>query len=129
MCGVSQSDRARPSGRRCRLPWFPRLPHGGDIGLESAGFVPRGFGVGDAAYLADRFSKGNRHPGTDSILRLPGQELANAGVLPGDLLVGDRGKRPDHRRALRQLPHREIHRRRPCHHPPEGHIAFTSAGR
>jgi hypothetical protein len=33
------------------------LPHGGDIGVESAGFVPLGFSAGDAAYLADRFSR------------------------------------------------------------------------
>jgi hypothetical protein len=63
------------------------LPHGGDIGVESAGFVPPGFGPGDAAYLADRYSRGNKHPGTDSILRLPGQELVKAGVRAGDLLV------------------------------------------
>jgi hypothetical protein len=63
------------------------LPHGGDIGVESAGFVPPGFSAGGAAYLADRFSKGNRHPGTDSILRLPGHELISAGVRAGDLLV------------------------------------------
>jgi hypothetical protein len=63
------------------------LPHGGDIGVESAGFVPAGFGPGDAAYLADRFSRGNKHPGTDSILRLPGQNLVTAGVRAGDLLV------------------------------------------
>ena len=55
------------------------LPHGGDIGVESAGFVPPGFSAGDAAYLADRFSKGNRHPGTDSILRLPHGCLAGSG--------------------------------------------------
>ena len=67
------------------------LPHGGDIGVESAGFVPPGFGAGDAAYLADRYSKGNRHPGTNSILRLPGSELARAGVRPGDLLVATEG--------------------------------------
>ena len=67
------------------------LPHGGDIGVESAGFVPPGFGPGGAAYLADRFSKGNRHPGTDSILRLPGTELVKAGVRPGDLLVATEG--------------------------------------
>jgi hypothetical protein len=63
------------------------LPHGGDIGVESAGFVPPGFAPGDAAFLADRFSKGNRHPGTNSILRLAGSELIKAGVRPGDLLV------------------------------------------
>jgi hypothetical protein len=56
------------------------LPHGGDIGVESAGFVPPWFGASDAAYLADRYSKGNRHPGTNSILRLPGPELVKAGV-------------------------------------------------
>jgi hypothetical protein len=63
------------------------LPHGGDIGVESAGFVPPRFGPGDAAYLADRYSKGNRHPGTNSILRLPGPQLLKAGARPGDLLV------------------------------------------
>jgi hypothetical protein len=67
------------------------LPHGGDIGVESAGFVPPGFGASDAAYLADRYSKGNRHPGTNSILRLPGSELIKAGVRPGDLLVATEG--------------------------------------
>jgi hypothetical protein len=67
------------------------LPHGGDIGVESTGFVPPGFGTRDAAYLADRFSKGNKHPGTDSILRLPGRELVRAGVRPGDLLAATEG--------------------------------------
>jgi hypothetical protein len=68
-----------------------QLPHGGDIGVESTGFVPPGFGVGGSAYLADRFSRGNKHPGTDSILRLPGPELIKAGVRPGDLLVATEG--------------------------------------
>ena len=49
------------------------------------------FGASDSAYLADRFSKGNRHPGTNSILRLPGPELVKAGVRPGDLLVATEG--------------------------------------
>ncbi len=65
----------------------PGLPHGGDIGVESAGFLPPGFGPSGAAYLADRYSKGNRHPGTNSILRLPGAELIKAGARAGDLLV------------------------------------------
>jgi len=67
------------------------LPHGGDIGVESAGFLPPGFGPGDAAYLADRYSKGNRHPGTNSILRLPGSQLIKAGARAGDLLVATEG--------------------------------------
>ena len=68
-----------------------RLPHGGDIGVESTGFVPPGFSAAGSAYLADRFSRGNKHPGTNSILRLPGRQLAGAGVRPGDLLVATEG--------------------------------------
>jgi hypothetical protein len=60
------------------------LPHGGDIGVESAGFVPPGAA---AAYLADRFSAGNRHPGDNAILRLSLAGLAR----PGDLLVATEG--------------------------------------
>jgi hypothetical protein len=54
---------------------------------KSTGFVALGFGPGSAAYLADRYSRGNRHPGTNSILRLPGADLVKAGVRPGDLLA------------------------------------------
>jgi hypothetical protein len=63
------------------------LPHGGDIGVESAGFVPSGFAADWAAYLADRVSAGNPHPGTDHVLRLTGAALLAAGVHAGDLLV------------------------------------------
>ena len=67
------------------------LASGGDIGVESAGFVPPGFSRAGGAYLADRFSAGNAHPGTDSILELPGSQLARAGVHSGDLLVATEG--------------------------------------
>jgi len=63
------------------------LPHGGDIGVESAGFVPPGFGASDGAYLADRLVPRNRHPGDDSLLRLPGSALIKSGARAGDLLV------------------------------------------
>jgi hypothetical protein len=53
--------------------------------VESAGFVPGG---AVSAYLADRFSAGNRHPGDDAILRL---DLARAGARAGDLLVATEG--------------------------------------
>lgn len=76
----------RPDGSTATLV-ISGLPRGGDIGVESEGFVPRGFGPGTAAYLADRFSRGNRHPGTDSLLRLSGSALIKAGVRAGDLLV------------------------------------------
>jgi hypothetical protein len=80
----------RPDGTVVTLA-VSGLPHGGDIGVESAGFVPPWFGPGDAAYLADRYSKGNRHPGTNSILLLPGSQLGKAGARPGDLLVATEG--------------------------------------
>jgi hypothetical protein len=64
------------------------LPAGGDIGVESAGFVPQ---RAAAAYLADRFSAGNKHPGDNAILRLSAAELAQAGIRAGDLLVATEG--------------------------------------
>jgi hypothetical protein len=67
------------------------LPAGGDIGVESAAFVPPAFGPNGVAYLADRRSPGNPHPGTDSILELSGADLARAGIRAGDLLVASEG--------------------------------------
>jgi hypothetical protein len=67
------------------------LPHGGDIGVESEGFVPTGFTRQSAAYLADRSVPGNAHPGTNSILKLSGADLTRTGVKPGDLLVASEG--------------------------------------
>lgn len=80
-----------------RLVLAPGLPSGGDIGVESLGFIPPGFfsstsaaGSG-AAYLADRGTPGNPFPGTDSLMRLPAAALASAGVREGDLLVSTEG--------------------------------------
>ena len=67
------------------------LPSGGDIGVESAGFVPPAFGPSVVAYVADRRSPGNPHPGTDSILELSGTDLARASVHSGDLLMASEG--------------------------------------
>ncbi len=67
------------------------LPSGGDIGVESAAFVPADFTRDWGAYLADRVSPGNPHPGTDSVLALSGADLLIAGVAPGDLLVASEG--------------------------------------
>ena len=104
------------------------LPRGGDIGVESTGFVPAGFGARDAAYLADRYSRGNRHPGTNSILRLPGSELIKAGVRPGDLLVATEASARTivvhcgHRCSVRYIAIG------PDVTHAEGHIAFTGSG-
>jgi hypothetical protein len=70
---------------------IPSLPTGGDTGVESAGFVPPGFGGGGVAYLADRGTPNNPFPGTDSLLRISSDALAAAGVQEGDLLVSTEG--------------------------------------
>ena len=53
--------------------------------------MPPGRRARDAAYLADRYSAGNKHPGTNSILRLPGAELTRAGIHAGELIVTSEG--------------------------------------
>jgi hypothetical protein len=67
------------------------LPKGGDIGVESAGFVPASFNRTGLALVADRFSAGNPHPGTNSLLSLSGTQLMQGGAHPGDLLVASEG--------------------------------------
>lgn len=69
----------------------PNLPHGGDVGVESSGFVPEGDIASVTVYFADRGTPGNLHPGTDSLLALDGAALARAGARPGNLLVGTEG--------------------------------------
>jgi hypothetical protein len=64
------------------------LPHGGDIGVESEGFVPGGR---VEALVADRGTPGNPHPGDDVVLRIPGAALKAAGASTGDLLVAAEG--------------------------------------
>jgi hypothetical protein len=79
-----------PDGHARLIATSP-LPHGGDIGAESIGFVPARFTPDWSAYVADRRSPGNAHPGTDSILRLSGADLATVDIRPGDLLVASEG--------------------------------------
>ena len=69
----------------------PDMAHGGDIGVESAGFVPNADLAGATVYFADRGTPGNLHPGTDNLLALKGTDLVRAGGGPGDLLVGTEG--------------------------------------
>jgi hypothetical protein len=104
------------------------LPHGPDTGVESAGFVPPGFGPADSAYLADRFTRHNKHPGTDNILRLPGTELIKAGARPGDLLVASEGGAETI--LVRCAGSCTVHEIAigPAITHGEGHIVFTGAG-
>ena len=68
------------------------IAHGGDIGVESAAFVPSGFMArGGTAYVADRATANNPHPGTDSILRMSSSDLAAASVRDTDLLIAAEG--------------------------------------
>ncbi len=100
------------------------LPAGGDIGVESAGFVPPGAA---AAYLADRFSARNRHPGDNAILRLPAAGLARAGIRAGDLLVAtEGGARTIDIRCAAACAVRYVAAGPAIAHP-EGHIVFTSS--
>ena len=76
---------------RTRVVSQYRFPAGGDIGVESVGFVPPGFDRRGAAYLADLGAPGAPTPGTSSLLTLRGRQLVRAGVRPGDLLVATEG--------------------------------------
>ncbi|MGZ4251523.1 MAG: hypothetical protein ACXVUE_24885, partial [Solirubrobacteraceae bacterium] len=102
------------------------LPHGGDIGVESEAFVP---GPGEDAFLADRLTPGNRHPGDDVVLRVRHQALAAAGVRTGDLLVATEGGA--HTDAV-HCGERSCQVRHVADGPAiahaEGHIAFAALG-
>jgi hypothetical protein len=74
-----------------RLIATPNLAHGGDVGVEAAGFIPDIELARATVYFADRGTPANQHPGTDSLLALSGVELARAGGAAGDLLVGTEG--------------------------------------
>jgi hypothetical protein len=69
----------------------PGLPVGADTGVESVGFVPKGFGTDDAAYMADLGVPGATFPGTDGVLVADGGALSGAGVGAGDLLIATEG--------------------------------------
>jgi hypothetical protein len=63
------------------------LRAGGDIGVESLGFVPAGLGGGSAAYFSDLGAPGSPTEGTDSLLVLRGRDLARAGLAAGELVA------------------------------------------
>jgi hypothetical protein len=103
------------------------LARGGDIGVESAGFVPGGFGPSSSALVADRRTPGNPHPGDDAILRIGGASLIAAGVKPGDLLVATEGGAQTDSISCRSTAPCVV--RHVADGPPpahlEGHIVFT----
>ena len=68
------------------------LPGGGDIGVESLGFVPPRPRPGLRAYLADRSLPESDFPGTESVLSVSWGALRRAGAAPGDLLAATEGQ-------------------------------------
>lgn len=68
------------------------LPAGGDIGVESLGFIPPDFlQRGGTAYVADRRSPGAPTEGTDGIWRLTEETLRGVGIDNNDLVVSTEG--------------------------------------
>src|SRR5215831_17157423 len=67
------------------------LATGGDIGVESVGFVPPGFTRSGKLYYADRATANNPHPGTDSLLRIDAHTMTRQGLRDGDLLAATEG--------------------------------------
>ena len=101
------------------------LPHGGDVGVESLGFVPRGLPTGWTALVADRGTPGNPHPGDDAILGLRSAALRPEGVQSGDLLVASEGgAQTEVIRCGRQCVVRHL-ADGPSHAHVEGHIVFA----
>ena len=74
-------------GGRVRLVAESGLPAGGDIGVESVGFVPPKLGRRGAAFLADMGAPGSPTSGSDSLLMLSGTSLSRANLRPGELVV------------------------------------------
>jgi hypothetical protein len=104
------------------------LPSGGDIGVESAGFVPRGFDRRWVAYVADRGTPGNAHPGTDSLLALSGSVLLRAGVRAGDLIVASEASATTVVvRCRKRCTVRHLFDGPPTAHV-EGHVVFAPRG-
>jgi hypothetical protein len=112
-------------GGTARIVAKSRLPHGGDIGVESEGFVPAGLSPGSAAYLADRSVPGNPHPGTDTVLELTGADLIRAKVKSGDLLVATEGGAETIAVGCRQTCRVRHIAAGPTATHAEGHIVFT----
>ena len=102
------------------------LPRGNDIGVESEGFVPSGSAN---AFVADRLTPGNPHPGDNAVLELRAAALRAAGVRPGDLLVATEGAGLTEAVGCSAARcHVRLVARGPAIAHVEGHIAFSRSG-
>ena len=100
------------------------LPAGGDIGVEGVGFVPSLFSRAGSAYFSDLGAPGSPTEGSDSLLVLPGADLARAGIGRGDLVAAtEAGARTISVRCARRCTVRRIAEGPSATHG-EGHITF-----
>jgi hypothetical protein len=101
------------------------LPRGGDIGVETVGFVPPGWN--GSVFYSDRVTAGNPHPGSDNVIVLSSGSLTAVGVKDGDLLGVTEGGATliDVRCATSCTVTKLITVATRAHG--EGHLAFTNA--
>ena len=112
-------------GGRVRLVAESGLPAGGDIGVESVGFVPPKLGHRGAAFLADMGAPGSPTSGSDSLLILTGTSLSRANLRPGELVVAtEAGAKTIAVRCLRRCTVRRVADGPTVTHA-EGHITFV----
>lgn len=112
-------------GGRVRLVAESGLPAGGDIGVESVGFVPPKLGRRGAAFLADMGAPGSPTSGSDSLLILTGTSLSRANLRPGELVVAtEAGAKTIAVRCLRRCTVRRVADGPTVTHA-EGHITFV----
>lgn len=112
-------------GGRVRLVAEAGLPAGGDIGVESVGFVPPKLGRRGAAFLADMGAPGSPTSGSDSLLMLSGTSLSRANLRPGELVVAtEAGAKTIAVRCLRRCTVRRVADGPTVTHA-EGHITFV----
>jgi hypothetical protein len=101
------------------------LPAGGDIGVESVGFVPPKLGRRGAAYLADLGAAGSPTSGSDSLLILTATDLSRANLHPGELIVAtEAGAKTIAVRCARLCRVRQVADGPTVAHA-EGHITFV----
>ena len=100
------------------------LPAGGDIGVESVGFIPPHAPAGALALIADRGGQAEPHPGDDAFLGVRVADLLDAGARRGDLLAATEGGA----QTIAVRCPRTCHVKRVADGPPtahaEGHIVF-----
>jgi hypothetical protein len=114
-------------GGAVRLVAKPTLPVGADIGVESLGFVPAGFGPTDAAYVADLTAPGSPTVGTESVLVLRGPDLEAAALKPGELVaLMEGGGTTVAVRCMQRCTVRRVASAPAATHG-EGHISFATA--